>query len=153
MQYFLSLGSNMGDEIMIQESAITTISKKIGKINSRSSFYATAPWGRKDIHPFINCCIGVESNKPPETAILIILEIERDLGRERKEKWGNRTIDIDILFCDAMTIQIPGLSLPHPLLQERLFVLSPLLEIAPHFIHPVLNKTIEELYIHNILKE
>lgn len=152
MLYYLSIGSNLGNKIKYLEIAIEQITKLIGPIKRSSSYYATAPWGRGDIHPFINACLIVETKSIPHDVLERIQIIEMNLGRERNEKWGNRTIDIDILFCDDNIYNTSNLVIPHPLIQERKFVLSPLLEIAPTFVHPVLHKTIEELYIHHTLQ-
>lgn len=152
MEYYLSLGSNLGNRLENLARAEQMIERQIGKIHQQSCYYSTPPWGREDIHPFINACLEVRTSLLPHDVLTEILSIEHELGRVRTEKWGNRTIDIDILLCGKMEIQTEELQIPHPLMHQRNFVLAPLLEIAPHFVHPVLNKTIEELYIHDILQ-
>ncbi len=143
--FFLILGSNIGDAKANVQHACNEIKKQVGKITAASSYYVTAPWGGIDQNDFYNLVIKVESGDSPSTVLNTVLKIEKDAGRERLEKYGPRLIDIDILFCDNQIINLPGLTIPHPLVQKRNFALTPLSEIAPQLKHPVFHKTIREL--------
>jgi len=143
---YLLLGSNLGNRKEILDKAIELITEKIGVTISKSEDYETKPWGMTDQPDFLNLAIIIHTKLKP----LEILEqtqcIENQLGRVRKEKWGARLIDIDIMFYGNEIIDELTLKIPHPLMQERDFALNPLAEIAPNFVHPVLEKTILELY-------
>ena len=142
---FLSLGSNLGDRKAVLESAREQIAKRVGLISSKSSVYETEPWGLPDQPAFLNQVIRVETELAPEEVLRIILDIEHELGRVRYERWGTRVIDIDLLYYNALVLDSARLTLPHPRLQDRLFNLIPLAEIAPAFVHPSLKKTSLEL--------
>ncbi|MEA5460097.1 2-amino-4-hydroxy-6-hydroxymethyldihydropteridine diphosphokinase [Arcicella sp. LKC2W] len=143
---YLLLGSNLGNREEILSQAIDTIQENIGLIISQSKYYETPAWGKTDQPDFLNIALELSTNLMP----LVILEktqaIEQQLGRVRIEKWGARLIDIDIIFYGQEIINITNhLNIPHPLMQERLFVLEPMAEIAPNFIHPVLGKSVAKL--------
>ncbi|MHB1178888.1 MAG: 2-amino-4-hydroxy-6-hydroxymethyldihydropteridine diphosphokinase [Daejeonella sp.] len=142
---YLLLGSNLGDSRKYLHDASARIEKKVGIITLKSSLYQTASWGNQDQPDFINQVVRVETDLFPKELLRSILEIEVELGRERVSKWGSRTIDIDILFYDDQVLNEPDLTIPHPYLHERRFSLMPLHEIAPHLIHPTLNKSVREL--------
>jgi 2-amino-4-hydroxy-6-hydroxymethyldihydropteridine diphosphokinase len=142
---FLSLGSNEGDRQGNLDKTILRIGKEAGTIVKVSSVYRTAAWGKTDQPDFLNQAIQLETSLSPEELLEKILAIEHSLGRVRTEKWAMRTIDIDILLFGQMTMTSPHLSLPHPELANRRFVLVPLNDIAPDYLHPVLKKTIREL--------
>ncbi|HLP95708.1 MAG TPA: 2-amino-4-hydroxy-6-hydroxymethyldihydropteridine diphosphokinase [Saprospiraceae bacterium] len=144
---FLSIGSNIGDRAGNLKNAIGLIEKFIGKIAKRSHVYETQPWGEPNQDAFLNMVIMINTSLEPRDILEKITKIERELGRERKEKWGPRTIDIDILFYGKRIIRDKGLEIPHPELHKRGFVLVPMMEIAPDFEHPVLNMQIDELYM------
>jgi 2-amino-4-hydroxy-6-hydroxymethyldihydropteridine diphosphokinase len=110
-----------------------------------SSWYMTEPVGLEDPEWFINGVVLVESPLEPEPLLQSLLNIETALGRVRTVKWGPRIIDLDLLFYEQVILNKPGLILPHPLLEKRRFVLEPLAEIAPDFIHPVLKQTMVQL--------
>lgn len=143
---YLLLGSNMGDREIIINRAIELIQSRIGFVFISSSLYETAAWGKTDQAPFVNQAIGVKTTLKPILVLEQALQIEQELGRVRIEKWGERLIDIDILLYEQQVVDIKDrLQIPHPLMQDRKFVLEPLAEIAANYIHPVLNQSISNL--------
>ncbi len=142
---YLILGSNLGDRRKYLSDAADLINKRLGTIQTCSSIYQTASWGRHDQPDFINQVIRLSTELSPGDLLKGILKIELDLGRQRAQKWGSRTIDIDILLFEDQVINKPELTIPHPFLHERRFCLQPLSEIAPDYIHPVYIKTITTL--------
>jgi 2-amino-4-hydroxy-6-hydroxymethyldihydropteridine diphosphokinase len=145
-QVFLLLGSNLGDKRQYIEAALAEI-EKVGKITSTSSLYETEAWGNTEQASFYNCTCGIETSLKAGDLLNTLLGIEKKLGRERgPEQFLPRVIDIDILFFDTAIIQTETLIVPHPRLHLRNFTLAPMNEIAPELVHPVLKKTIHELY-------
>lgn len=143
---YLLLGSNLGNREQILTKAIELIDEKVGVIVSQSKNYETKAWGKTDQPDFLNIAVCVNTNMMPIEILEQTQAIEEQLGRIRIEKWGARLIDIDIIFYEQEIINIPHrLQIPHPLVQERIFALEPLAEIAPNFVHPVLGKTVSEL--------
>lgn len=142
---FLLLGSNLGNRVTNLAEARLYISRQAGKIITQSSVYKTAAWGNTDQPDFYNQAIEIQAFKNPLETLATLLDIEKMMGRTRETKWGSRLIDIDILLWNQDIIHKPALSVPHPHMIDRRFVLTPLAEIAPEFIHPVLNKSITEL--------
>jgi 2-amino-4-hydroxy-6-hydroxymethyldihydropteridine diphosphokinase len=142
--YFL-LGSNIGNSEQQLTQAITHIKKEVGKIIHASSIYQTAAWGKTDQPDFLNQVIIVGTSLTAEEILSIILAIEEKMGRVRAEKNAPRIIDIDILFFNKEIIHTKNLKVPHPEIQNRRFVLIPLSELSPNFIHPVFNKNIHQL--------
>jgi 2-amino-4-hydroxy-6-hydroxymethyldihydropteridine diphosphokinase len=142
---FLLLGSNLGDRQGFLQQAITFIAAEIAPIVKRSSIYETEAWGKTDEPNYLNQVIQLKTDIAPRVLLEKVLAIEHELGRKRMEKWGSRTIDIDILFYGDQVVEEPGLNIPHPQLHNRRFTLSPLEEIAPELLHPVLHKNISEL--------
>jgi 2-amino-4-hydroxy-6-hydroxymethyldihydropteridine diphosphokinase len=135
---FLALGSNLGNRTKNLRNAINALNSQEGiRVVRESSFYETEPVGGPDQGRFLNGVIEIETTYEPENLLKIVLSIENELGRVRREHWGPRTIDIDILTLGDLVYVSPTLSIPHPLMHERGFVLRPLLEIAPDFKHPV----------------
>jgi 2-amino-4-hydroxy-6-hydroxymethyldihydropteridine diphosphokinase len=143
---YIGVGSNLGDKIHQCEQGLREI---LGvdrhRLLARSSFYKTQPLGVLDQDWFVNAAIKIETDLEPHELLQSLNEIESKLGRRETFRWGPRAIDLDILFFDDETIQSGPLIIPHPRLQERQFVLIPLVEIDPHLIHPVLQKTVLQL--------
>ncbi len=129
----LALGGNVGDSRATLDRAVTLLCDgRDIRLTARSAEYSTPPWGFKDQPPFINLCIAVDTRLSPQDLLARAHEVERKLGRDRahEQRWGPRTCDIDIIAYDDLTLNEPGLILPHPRLFERAFVLLPLSEIA-----------------------
>ena len=142
---FLLTGGNLGDRLKNLDQASQLLEKYCGGIIKRSSVYETAAWGKTNQSNFLNQVLEIETALTPELLINEILKIEHLMGRERTEKYGPRSIDIDILFFNQKIINEEGLIIPHPELQNRRFVLIPLAEIAPNLYHPILKKNIVQL--------
>jgi 2-amino-4-hydroxy-6-hydroxymethyldihydropteridine diphosphokinase len=139
---YLLLGSNLGDRQLFLQKAIQYIENEIAPVVKASSVYETQSWGKTDAPDYLNQVILVQTNISPQVILKKILDIEIILGRRREEKWGSRTIDIDILFYGDAIISEPELEIPHPELHKRRFTLEPLSEIAPYFVHTNYKKTI-----------
>ncbi|ETZ23453.1 hypothetical protein N824_18505 [Pedobacter sp. V48] len=143
---YLLLGSNLGDREQLIEDAIKQIANEIGEVLIRSSVYETEAWGNEDQPSFLNIALGVETKFTPTEVLNKALGIELELGRVRHEKWGSRLIDIDLIFYDDIVVDMGAeLQIPHPQMQYRKFVLEPLAEIAPDYVHPVLKMTVSEV--------
>jgi 2-amino-4-hydroxy-6-hydroxymethyldihydropteridine diphosphokinase len=141
---YLSMGSNVGDREANLRDAISRL-ESVGKVAAVSSFYETEPVEVTDQPWFLNCALALETAQAPEELMASLLQIEQSMGRERTQKKGPRTIDLDILLFADKKIDSDQLTIPHPAMQERRFVLEPLAEIAPDIPHPVLKKTVREL--------
>jgi 2-amino-4-hydroxy-6-hydroxymethyldihydropteridine diphosphokinase len=144
---YLLLGSNMGnsqEQLLLSQKNIAV---DIGNIKAASSLYSTAAWGNTDQADFLNQVLIVETNLPASKLLKSILSIEKNMGRVRTIKNAPRIIDIDILFFNNDIIQAKKLIIPHPEIQNRRFVLTPLVELSPNFMHPTLKKTIHQLLI------
>lgn len=146
---YLGLGTNLGDKERNLRMAVQKIEERIGKIVSLSAFYVTAPWGFASDNSFLNAVACVEIPLRPLEVLKETQAIERELGRTSKSMGGvysDRLIDIDLLLYGDTIMDEEGLILPHPLMTERRFVMEPLAEIAPDVMHPVLHKTMKELF-------
>ena len=143
---FLHTGSNLGDKAQNLATARDLIEAQIGPILKASCVYNTKAWGITDQPDFLNQALEVETKLSPIDLLDTILSIEQEMGRKREIKWGERLIDIDILFYNEDIIDQPRLTIPHPYLHYRNFVLVPMFEIAPDLRHPLLKQTISELY-------
>lgn len=151
---YLGLGTNLGNKKSFLNQALDNIEKRIGRIISRSSFYDTAPWGFVSENRFLNAVAKVETKLTPTEVLSITQTIEKELGRKTKSDtlgYADRPIDIDILFFNDEVIKEQQLEIPHPQIENRDFVLLPLVEIAPDLHHPVLQKTMREL-LQSLLK-
>jgi 2-amino-4-hydroxy-6-hydroxymethyldihydropteridine diphosphokinase len=145
--YHLILGSNLGNRLQQLTAAKELLSNKAGTLTGESKIYETQPWGFEDQPWFLNQVVALKSDLEPVELLDVLKHAEKELGREPGEKWHARHIDIDILLCESMIFENERLQLPHPHLHERNFVLIPLMDLVPLFVHPVLKKTIEELYL------
>ncbi len=142
---YLLLGSNLGNSASNIQKATAMLAEKVGVIDAYSSLYESAAWGKHNQPNFLNQLIVCKTSLQPQQILGQIFHIENHFKRKRTEKWGARTMDIDILFYADWLVNDAELTIPHPLLHHRKFALLPLNEIAPHFIHPVLGKSMSEL--------
>lgn len=140
-EIILIIGGNIGDRLSLISQAKQLLNEKIGKVGLISSLYETEAWGGVSKGNYLNQIVALESELSAEEVLDKALQIEKALGRQRDIKWGNRTMDIDILYDGDQIIDTPHLKIPHPYLHLRRFVLVPLVEIAPDFIHPILKST------------
>jgi 2-amino-4-hydroxy-6-hydroxymethyldihydropteridine diphosphokinase len=130
---YLSLGGNLGDPARTMASALRLLDADTRThVAAVSSLYRTPPWGKTDQPDFLNAAAQLESSLTPRGLLDLCLDVERRLKRERRERWGPRLVDLDILLFEGETVHEPGLEIPHPRMLERAFVLVPLAEIAPH---------------------
>ncbi|PLW78538.1 2-amino-4-hydroxy-6-hydroxymethyldihydropteridine diphosphokinase [Cohaesibacter celericrescens] len=134
IEVFISLGGNIGDPSVTIEDALFNLSSQPGiSVTTRSPYYKTPPWGKTDQAEFINACARLVTTLSPQDLLAACLDIETRMGRKREERWGPRTIDIDILTYGDLVVQEDNLSLPHPEIENRAFVLIPLRDIAADF--------------------
>ncbi|WP_421943074.1 2-amino-4-hydroxy-6-hydroxymethyldihydropteridine diphosphokinase [Pedobacter sp.] len=145
---YLLLGGNLGDRKKNLENAIKHLGKEVGEILSESSIYETAAWGKTDQPAFLNQAISISTSLTALEVLEKALAIEQKLGRVRKDKWGERLIDIDLILFGDEVIDIENrLQIPHPQMINRKFVMLPLSEIAGDVMHPVLHKTILQIAV------
>ncbi len=130
---------------MLQQAADAMVKQGLGEIMTASSLYQTAAWGKTDQPDFLNQALHLKTTLPPEVLLTELLAIEIQMGRRRFQKNDPRIIDLDIIFYDDLVMKSERLTIPHPLMHLRRFVLEPLNEIAPHFVHPIMKKTVAAL--------
>lgn len=143
---YLALGSNMGNRLANLKNAISNLTPQMD-VKKKSPVYEAPPWGYADQPPFLNQCLMAETYLSPEDLLAHLKRLETALGREPSFENGPRLIDMDILFYDDEIIDAPPLAVPHPRMHTRGFVLVPLNDIAPDFIHPALGKSVGELLL------
>ena len=142
---FLQLGSNLGERSQLLIDATVLLSERVGRIVEKSKVYESFPWRVEGQENYLNQILKVKTEILADDVLSIVLDIEKELGRIRIEKWGERLIDIDIIFYNDDIIETSQLCVPHKHMHERMFVLTPLNSIAPDMLHPKYNKTVEEL--------
>lgn len=139
------MGSNLGDREQYLADALTQLQQKVGAITQKTTTHTTPAWGLTNQPDFLNLALEVTSSLEPIEVLSLILEIELQLGRQRIEKWGARTLDIDILYCDDLVMETERLTIPHPYLHQRKFTLDLLVELNFDFIHPILKLSNKQL--------
>jgi 2-amino-4-hydroxy-6-hydroxymethyldihydropteridine diphosphokinase len=142
---YLLLGSNLGDRELFLRMALRLIENDIAPVAKASAVYETQSWGKTDRPDYLNQVLMIKTELSAQEVLNKILAIELEMGRRREEKWGSRTIDIDILLYGDAVINEADLVVPHPEMHNRRFTLEPLSEIAPQLVHPVLHETIKAL--------
>ena len=144
---YIALGSNIGEREEYLRTAVSELDNAYGcHVAQVSGFRNTAPYGVTDQEDFLNACLELETLLPPRELLVLLHEIEKKAGRVREKRWGPRTLDLDIIFFDDAVISDAGLRIPHVDMQNRDFVLAPLCEIAPDMLHPLIKKSVAELY-------
>ncbi len=141
----ISLGSNLGDRLGIIRQALLLLKGKGVPIIAVSDVFETAPWGHRDQPWFLNACLLLETDDHPRDLLAKLQSIESELGKNTRYKWGPREIDLDILYMDDLTLNEQDLVIPHPEMHNRAFVLVPLNQIAPDWLHPLLQRKVKEL--------
>lgn len=143
----LLLGGNLGNSQLLFQQAVDLLATRLGELVSQSALYQSPPWGFEHENDFLNQVVVLETACSAEEILQTCLQIETDLGRERKEQKGYsaRIIDIDVLFVNDEVLKSENIILPHPRLHLRKFTLLPLVEVMPNFIHPILHKSMQEL--------
>lgn len=143
---YIGMGANMGDKRGNIKAALEAITASgHTKVTGISKFYETAPVGYVEQDDFLNCVVALKTQLSPRELVLSLLQIEKDLKRERIIKWGPRTIDLDVLLYDDIITEEEECIIPHPRMHERMFVLKPLCDLAPYAVHPILRKRMKEL--------
>lgn len=144
---YLALGTNIGNKRRNMITAAALLAERVGDVLALSGFYETEPWGFQSDNTFLNAALQLETGLPPLELLKATQEIELEMGRTQKSNgaYHDRIIDIDILLYDDLILQTPELTLPHPLMHERQFVMEPLADIAPNVIHPVFKKPVVSL--------
>lgn len=142
----IGVGSNQGDSVRICLEVFDLLRNHPDvSILRTSSLYRTSPVGVSEQDWFINAAVLVQTRLQPQALLALLLKVEKSFGRVRTVKWGPRTLDLDILFYEDIQLDLPGLRVPHPLMSERLFVLKPLAEIEPDWVHPELGTSVQEM--------
>jgi 2-amino-4-hydroxy-6-hydroxymethyldihydropteridine diphosphokinase len=143
---YIGIGSNLGNRHENCFRAIELLQQNGLLATKQSSMHETEPWGVTDQPAFVNMAIEIETDLDPQKLLSLLKKIEKDMGRQETLRWGPRIIDLDILLYNAITLNTDALTIPHPLMHEREFVLKPLAEIAKDMIHPVLKRKINDLF-------
>ncbi len=141
----IALGSNMGNRLAHLQQAVNFLRNSGFRIDAVSRVWETEPWGDTDQPRFLNMCLSAQTDMTSEEALCTLKKIELEIGRKKTRHWGPREIDLDIIFFGDEIVQADKLTIPHPMMQERAFVLVPLAEIAPDTVHPIFKKTVKEL--------
>ena len=143
---YIAIGSNLGDRVANVKKAVLRAADEVkATLVFMSSFYETEPWGIKEQPDFVNAVMGVETELPPKALLAHLKSVEAGMGRENAERWGPRTVDLDIIFYGGLVMDEDGLTIPHPAAHERAFVMVPLAEIAPDFVHPIIGKSVSDI--------
>lgn len=141
---YLSLGSNLDDRYANLRRALARLQEKLA-VTAVSPVFATEPWGVSEQPPFLNICVAAVTTMTPHEVLELVKSVEQEMGRVPSGHWGPRLIDIDILFYDSLIVDDEDLTIPHPHMADRAFVLAPLATIIPNFKHPITFETIEEM--------
>jgi 2-amino-4-hydroxy-6-hydroxymethyldihydropteridine diphosphokinase len=141
---YLALGTNLGDRLANLHAALHALAPEV-RVRAESRVYETPPWGFTDQPAFLNMAVKAETSLDPASLLKRLKQIEVEVGREPSFRYGPRRIDLDILFYDDLALKTETLTIPHPRLHERAFVLVPLVDLAPGLIHPVLGKSVADL--------
>ena len=145
----IGLGSNLGNRLLNLRTAVRFLTETPRRDKNRlikaSEVFETEPWGVPDQPHFLNACLIIENLSPPEDLLVRVKEIEAEMGRTATRRWGERKIDIDILFMDCIVYDSADLRIPHTDMHRRDFVLIPLAQVAPHWVHPLTKRTVSEM--------
>lgn len=143
---YIAIGSNMGDRRKTIDGSIENLNTEEGQVTKLASIIETEPWGPVEQEGYLNTVVEYRTLLSPQRLMTFLLEVEQAYGRERKEHWGPRTLDLDIIFYDDLVTDDPYVILPHPYMHERAFVLEPMMELCPNKVHPLLKQRVKDLH-------